>query len=251
MTGALDEPAPAPPGALDPPARGEVHVWSATLGAFSTAGVALPIDPRERADATRFATPLLTHRYLVRRWMRRSVLARYLSIPPDSIQYAEGRYGRPQLAGGESGLRFSAADSGGLALMAVTVDAAVGIDLELPRDLADRSSIVRRWFHPSERTQIFAMPTDAGQADVFFRLWTLKEAFVKALGLGLQLPFDSFGIDVGASGNGPRLSVPPTCADVDPRTRWSLADLSRPPHAYAGLALDRPIEGVTIRAWRP
>jgi 4'-phosphopantetheinyl transferase len=228
-----------------------VHVWAVTLDAFSTHGVALPLDARERADAARFATPLLTHRCLVRRWMRRSVLGRYLTIPPERIAYAAGRYGRPQLADGGSGLHFSATDSGDLALMAVAVDAVVGIDLELPRDIADRSDIVRRWFHPSERTQVFAKPTDAEQADVFFRLWTLKEAFVKALGLGLQLPFDSFAVEAGASGSTPRLAVPPASADVDPSTGWSLADFSRPPHAYAALALDRPIESVSIRAWRP
>lgn len=97
------------------------------------------------------------------------------------------------------GFCFNLSHSGDRVLCAVS-PAPVGCDVELGRraDLA----VARRFFHPDEISWLFALP-EAGRHDGFLRLWTCKESYVKAVGLGLALPLDSFAVSFG---EGPVLS---------------------------------------------
>ena len=88
---------------------------------------------------------------------------------------------------------FSLSHSGNMALCAVS-DEEVGCDIELPRGYDP--AIARRFFHPAEQEWLFSHP-EAEQSGAFFRLWTCKESFVKALGLGLSLGLDSFAVIPG------------------------------------------------------
>ena len=83
--------------------------------------------------------------------------------------------------------------SGNMALCAVS-DEEVGCDIELPRGFDP--NLARRFFHPTEQEWLFSQP-EAEQSTAFFRLWTCKESFLKALGLGLSLPLDSFAVIPG------------------------------------------------------
>ena len=85
---------------------------------------------------------------------------------------------------------FSLSHSGNMALCAVS-DEEVGCDIELPRGFDP--NLARRFFHPAEQEWLFSQP-EAEQSTGFFRLWTCKESFMKALGLGLSLPLDSFAV---------------------------------------------------------
>ena len=88
---------------------------------------------------------------------------------------------------------FSLSHSGNMALCAVS-DEEVGCDIELPRGFDP--NLARRFFHPAEQEWLFSQP-EAEQSTGFFRLWTCKESFMKALGLGLSLPLDSFAVIPG------------------------------------------------------
>ena len=108
----------------------------------------------------------------------------------DTIALSE--YGKPYLPQLPD-FHFSLSHSGTMALCAVS-DEEVGCDIELPRGYDP--AIARRFFHPAEQEWLFSHP-EAEQSGAFFRLWTCKESFVKALGLGLSLELDSFAVIPG------------------------------------------------------
>jgi 4'-phosphopantetheinyl transferase len=91
-------------------------------------------------------------------------------------------------------VRFSLSHAGERALLAVTSGRHVGIDIEQERPL-DALELARRFFSAKEITALQAL-APAERASAFFRCWTRKEAFVKALGTGLRFPLDSFEVSV-------------------------------------------------------
>ncbi len=95
------------------------------------------------------------------------------------------------------GLHFSLSHSGAFAMCAAA-DKPVGCDIQLaaPRSLR----IAERYFTQAERERIRAQETEEARQAMFYRIWTLKESFVKCLGLGLRLPLDSFSAYPAASG---------------------------------------------------
>ena len=85
---------------------------------------------------------------------------------------------------------FSLSHSGERVLCVVS-PRPVGCDVEEPQ--RSHEKIAERFFHPSEKAWLRAQPEEE-RADAFLRLWTCKESFIKALGLGLNLPLDSFAV---------------------------------------------------------
>ena len=108
----------------------------------------------------------------------------------DEIAVTE--YGKPYLPRLPD-VHFSLSHSGDTALCAVSPKE-IGCDIEAPHRYDEK--IAKRFFHSAEQEWLFSRPADE-QADAFFRLWTCKESFIKAIGLGLSLPLDSFAVIPG------------------------------------------------------
>jgi len=111
-------------------------------------------------------------------------------IAPDEQIFAENRWGKPQLAGMETP-QFSLSHGGGWAVCAVA-DTPLGVDVELPRCTM---AVAERWFCREEVQAVQTLPYEEW-ADALLRIWTAKEAFLKALGRGLTLPLNSFAVDL-------------------------------------------------------
>ena len=107
-------------------------------------------------------------------------------------EIAVSEYGKPYLPQ-LLDFHFSLSHSGAAALCAVSPKE-IGCDIEAPRRYDEK--IARRFFHPAEQEWLFSRPADE-QAEAFLRLWTCKESFIKAIGLGLSLPLDSFTVIPG------------------------------------------------------
>lgn len=122
---------------------------------------------------------------------RRSILAAYVGLPPESLQFSVSEFGKPELAttGNCHGLRVGFSSSGGLALVVARHDHAVGVDVEATRELPD--GIAERAMTTAERRAYDALAPDE-RAPRFIALWVAKEAAAKAAGLGLRQPFDAF-----------------------------------------------------------
>lgn len=106
------------------------------------------------------------------------------------FSFSYGEAGKPYLAG-QNGLYFNLSHSGNYILCAVS-DHEIGCDIEIIRDTD--LHIAKRFFHRNEYEIIASQTTDRAKSELFFRYWTLKESFLKATGLGMQLPLDQFEI---------------------------------------------------------
>jgi 4'-phosphopantetheinyl transferase len=220
----------APPLAAD-----VVHVWQAALDVDEQveARFASLLAPDEQQRAERFHFPRDRRRYTVARACLRVLLADYLSTSPSAVSLATTPLGKPHLSeSGSSGLHFNLAHSDELALFAFSHQREVGVDLERERDDVDMHELAGRFFAPPEIAALREVaPTELRSA--FFRTWTQKEAYVKALGLGMQVPLDGFAVAVTGT---PKLVH--TLHDPAQRDRWTLADLSPAPGYAAAIAVE-------------
>jgi 4'-phosphopantetheinyl transferase len=133
----------------------------------------------------------------------RAVLAAYLGVPPARVELAAGPHGRPVLAAGlDDALGFNWSHSGAQAFLAVARGLAPGIDLERVRPRPHALEIARRYFAPAEADWLAALP-DAARDAASLRLWTAKEAVLKALGRGLA--FGLHRLEIGLDDGTPRL----------------------------------------------
>lgn len=153
------------------------------------------LSPDERERAERFHFDRDRDRFIARRGILRTLLARRLGETPSALRFTCNPYGKPGLAGG--GCAFNLSHSRGYALYAFG-DIDVGCDIEFhdPRFLADK--IPERLFSAAEVRELRAYP-DERQTAAFFDAWTRKEAYIKARGLGLALSLDSFDVSLAPS----------------------------------------------------
>ena len=125
---------------------------------------------------------------MVARAWRRHALAALLDCRADEVEFVANREGKPRLPG--SDLRFSASRSAGIAVLAISREVEVGVDVEVIRAIDDLDRLARRFMSASERAALAARPAARRQAG-WFDCWTRKEAYVKGIGAGLSLPLAS------------------------------------------------------------
>jgi 4'-phosphopantetheinyl transferase len=181
-----------------PPALGdaEVQVWRVALDLVP--GLLPPLeallDPDETARARRFRRAEHGNRFTAARAALRLLLAGHLRIPPERVRFTYTAHGKPELsAEHRSDIRFNLAHSHDLALIAVARGRALGIDVERIRSDLAAGQIAERYFSPGERELLRHLPT-ADLPAAFFACWARKEAAIKAWGVGLSQPLDSFDV---------------------------------------------------------
>jgi 4'-phosphopantetheinyl transferase len=172
----------------------EVQIWGVWLSGSdaSLAYYRSMLSPEELQRAERFRFEHLRHSYTRSRGSLRLLLAHYLGRPPSEIQLICRPKGKPILRD-SSQIDFNASHSGQMALYAFTVGCELGIDVERLRKLDDAESIAARFFSTAEASELLSLtPEQRGPA--FFRCWTRKEAYVKAVGDGLAIPLNRFQV---------------------------------------------------------
>jgi 4'-phosphopantetheinyl transferase len=195
------------------------------------------LSPGERLRLARLLSKPKQELFLLAHGLLRTELSQCADVDPAAWQFSSGAHGRPEIAAPESSLRFNLSHTEGLAACAVTDGRDVGIDVE---DITREHSrgLAERVFSPREQKSLRDLQAGE-QARGFFELWTLKEAYLKARGLGLTVPLRGFSfyrdaagewrIEFDASGDGAR------CED-DPR-RWTFRSWRVGARHQAALAL--------------
>jgi len=174
------------------------------------------LDAGERQRYERYRVDGAREEFLVGKALVRATLSRYRPVAPVAWRFTANGYGRPDISGGDDGLTFNLSHTRGLAALAVARHCDVGIDVEtVGRDSAVRD-LAGRYFSPAEATYVHAAEGPALR-ERFFAFWTLKEAYIKARGMGLALPLDGFSFDLERET--PSIGFAPTCPD-DP-ARWT------------------------------
>lgn len=171
----------------------------------------------------------------------RYLLGSYLDSHPASIRFIHGSRGKPALASAAA-LQFNITHSGALAAVALTTECPIGIDVELIRPVSDMERIAGCFFCMEEAEEIMSLPPKERDR-AFFRCWTRKEAYVKAIGYGLSTPLDCFRVTLEE--NTPARSVH-IGHDPAPAEEWTLHDL-RLDSDYAGAIAHIPVERAPCR----
>ena len=182
-------------------------------------------DREERARLTRYKHPDARLNFLVARALCRSVLSHYGALRPEQWSFEDNAYGRPSLAGSQASgqLRFNLSHTFGRVVIAVSRGRDVGVDIEDLERKSRTTQIAHRFFAPSEVEALKALPS-AAQRERFFTYWTLKEAYIKARGMGLAIPLAKFAFDVETPGH-IELSTAPELSDPPERWRFVTGEL--------------------------
>ncbi len=176
---------------------GHIHIWRYRLDQplENLTGQESLLAPGELDRASRYLFPLHRNRFIVGRAQLRKILGGYLGTPPAAISFAYSEFGRPTLSPilHPAGFAFNVSHSEDLWLLAVSLTPVLGIDVERFRTDFGGEDIARSNFAPNEFRELMSLP-ERVRPQAFFNCWTRKEAYVKALGGGLQIPLDSFEV---------------------------------------------------------
>ncbi len=189
-------------------APGVVHVWRAHLeDSPLQASQYLPyLSTDERARAERFRVPQPQYEFVSTRGILRRLLSRYSGVTAAKLQFESNTQGKPRLPDPSlSHLQFNVSHTTGMALLAVTVEHAVGIDVERINRAVSDHDIAARYFSPSESAYLASLSPDHRTRE-FLTYWTCKEAYLKMRGIGLsgglaqcEIALDPDGVKAGVS----------------------------------------------------
>jgi 4'-phosphopantetheinyl transferase len=222
----------------------EVHVWSVRLDLPSDVAHRLQhtLDSDEVSRAGRFHFEKDRNHFIVGRALLRTILGSYLNLDPMILRIGYGRQGKPFLPD-HAALRFNLSHSAGMALIAVTLNREIGIDLERIRPEFATEAIAEQFFSHQETSTLRALRTDE-QPEAFFNCWTRKEAYLKARSDGLSFPLDEFSVSLIPGEPAALLNF---ASEPDEMGRWSLIHLS-PGLGYVG-ALAVAGHGLQLRTF--
>ena len=173
----------------------EIHVWAAVLDLPEpvTAALTLTLAPDEQLRARRFRFEQEQRRWAAGRGLLRQILGTYLECPPADIHFEYESQGKPALAGGKGPIAFNLSHSGKIALLAITRQKEVGVDVERVVRLSEMDAIAQRFFRADERLQLRGI-SGAEKQHQFFKIWTRKEAVLKCSGRGIGGIEESKGV---------------------------------------------------------
>jgi 4'-phosphopantetheinyl transferase len=220
---------------LPPLERGEVLVWRLELVADVAVLDRLQrlLDDSERARAARFGPEAVRRRFVVARSMLRLLLGHYAGTDPGALPLATGLRGKPALPLGYR-LQFNLAHTGDLAMVAlVSGECKLGIDVESVTHDVDVQGVAAHAFSAAEQQALRDTP-ERQRHDAFARIWTRKEAYIKARGEGFSYPTRSFTVSL-LPGDEDALLVD----DASPgaAAHWRVGEITAPDGFHAALAV--------------
>ncbi|MDE2805550.1 MAG: 4'-phosphopantetheinyl transferase superfamily protein [Gemmatimonadota bacterium] len=215
--------------------NGIVCIWEGRLdvSVALTAEARALLSPRERARADRFVYDHHRRRYTVAQAHLRRVLGDLTGTRPANIRFQYGEHGKPFLAGGPA---FNQSHSSERVMIGVAAEGRLGIDIEKRRTVRLMSEIARKNFAPDE-SELFRRAPGPHRQSAFFKLWTCKEAFLKALGVGLTAPLRSFSVDPSRN---PQSALVDASAHGERPADWHVGNIPCSTGAEAAVAIDRP-----------
>ena len=198
----------------------------------------------ERTRGLRFVRPRDRRRFIICRGSLRMILGRLLTISPDRVEFRSGPGGKPELAspGVRPDLeppRFNVTHSDDLALIAVSLNRELGIDVERERSISEADRIVESYFTEAERRQYAGLARPA-QPAAFLRGWTRKEAVLKAWGVGLAGLASRFETMFGTTPLVPGFTPASPVSRVQ---KWWLWEAAPRDSFVAALAVESPEPG--------
>lgn len=214
-------------------------------GRFDELTAELPAD--ERARAARFRIEAARHRFVLARTVLRHELGAIVGAEPRTLGFVAGDHGKPRLTKPEidDPPYFNLSHSGDLILLAIA-GVEVGVDVEKLRPIPNAEKLAHRFFSPAERKSVFELESTA-RDHAFLRIWTQKEAYLKATGLGVGMALRKVETepDPGAHPRILRIS-----GDREEAGRWTLLEAGVP-GAVCTVAVRVPKPTLEVRRFTP
>ncbi|WP_064010964.1 4'-phosphopantetheinyl transferase family protein [Methylomonas methanica] len=216
-----------------------VDVWQGrlSLSADTLARLASRLSGDETLKAQAFKFPTLRDRYIAARGLLRETLAGYLAVDPAALTFVSGPYGKPALL--DEALHFNISHTADSLLIAVANFADIGIDMEAVKLRRNFESLAERCFSDREYQGWCELPAEL-QAGAFYRLWTKKEAFVKAVGRGIALGLEQCEFALGSGGQ--LVAIPD---EYGPASAWLVHELDVDGTVAPALDYRRPGVGMS------
>jgi 4'-phosphopantetheinyl transferase len=226
-----------------------VDLWWASLASFEPTldrlEAQLAVDERQRAARYRITAP--RHRFVLARVLLRRVLGGLLDTRPSSLVFAAGTHGKPHLAlpGFANPPRFNLSHSGDVVVLAVAPDE-IGVDVEGRREIPRAERLACRFFSEDESRVVHGLD-GAARDHAFLRIWTQKEAYLKATGIGVGVPLCEVETEPDPESPPRLVSV---AGDSSEAARWTLFE-AEIPDAVCTVAILAPNPTVRIRRALP
>ena len=199
-----------------------------------TQGMLALLSPEERAKADRFAFADDRDGFVAAHALLRATLSGFFARPPQDWTFVTNAWGKPRIDASDASARlsFNLSHTRGHVAVAVALDREVGVDVERVAPSRADEEVARQLFAPAEFADFQEEP-EAGRAEAFFDYWTLKEAYIKAVGLGVALPLKDFAFTRDPL----RISFAPTLDDMP--SRWLFRRFRPEPGVAMALAARR------------
>lgn len=236
------------PSSVAKPTSGEVHIWCAHLAVdqATLTGLQGTLSRDERVRSMRYYFRADRIRFVAVRGMLRVLLGYYLGKSPQEVHFGYGLHGKPYLEtpSGRHSMRFNLSYSGSFAVYAIACGREVGIDIERVSEKVDTRSVAESFFAEIE-VEALAHHSAGERTQAFFRLWTRKEALLKASGQGILDSLDLFD----ATLTFPKARHPLWLEQGGAgSTLWSVEDLAPAPGYTAAIVTPGP--GWITKTWR-
>ena len=222
------------------------HVWRASVD-YSESKVNKVIgflsrDEVERANRFYFERDRM--QFIVRRGILKQIIANYLAIDPKNLLFEYNRFGKPFLITDslKHDLRFNMSHSKNMAIYCIGYQKDVGIDIEYIQEDFEFHQIIDRFFSLNEKKHIQKITIDK-RREAFFRIWTRKEAVLKALGKGVSFPLQKVNVPYDRSSFTIRInSIGNQCKE----TSWYVQDLFPANNYIASIAIEGSGSGLFL-----
>jgi 4'-phosphopantetheinyl transferase len=205
---------------------GEVHIWGASLDICGPVLEELTglLSGEERRRAGKLKSARDGDRFIAARGTLRQLLARNLHADPSAIEFSLNPYGKPSLKKdmNPDDIRFNVSYSNELMLIAVSRGMEVGVDIEYMRPDIECVELAKQFFTTGEAASLCSLPREEMLKN-FYRVWTCKEAYIKATGLGLSMPLNHFEVTLLPNGSAALKSSDGSMEDI---SMWSLFELT-------------------------
>jgi 4'-phosphopantetheinyl transferase len=221
------------------PCEALVLAYSLDVAVADVSELRLLLDETERRRADRFVKEIHQRRFTVAHAALRMALGHVTGRSPRSLKFRTGIYGKPAIDDPQVDIRFNLSHADDRALIAITRGREVGIDIEQERSV-EALDLARLCFSGSERSALQQIP-ESERLHAFFRGWTRKESFVKAIGQGLVYPLDALEVSLDDSRENVLLAYLPVVAESE--RRWEVRSLCVEP----GFAAAITVEGANWR----
>lgn len=223
--------------------RAEIYVYEFPLttseSEFSTCEELLSADERTRAAKFHFQRD--SRKFVAARATMRLILGEYVHKAASDLRFRYTKHGKPSLADTDADICFNLSHAGERGILGITRGRDIGVDIENTGRKTEIDNLAKRFFSPAESKSLEGLPIEE-KKNSFFRIWTCKEAFLKAQGLGLTRSLGSFDIDL-SSGAARLLATRP---DATEAARWSILELEASAGYAAAVAVEGPIQRVNL-----